>query len=867
MPSPFARRTLLPFATTLLIAALVRVQPAAAQESPTYVDDTGVLRWSDSNEEIALFGVNYSTPFAFGYRAHQYIGADHKASIDADVAHFARLGLDAFRVHVWEREISDSEGNLVENEHLDLLDYLLASLQERGIKTILTPIAWWPPGYPEPDPVSPGFTQGYSKGETTTDPVARAAAVNYVKQFISHENPYTEKTYRDDPEIIAIEIFNEPNHPGGPRATTDFIDALANALREEGLQKPIFYNISEGYTDEHGHAVCAAEIDGISVQWYPTGLVRNRSLHGNMLPNVDRYPLPFADFPECHDKARMVYEFDAADVAGSYMYPAMARSFRGAGFQWATQFAYDPMAIAWSNTEYQTHYLNLVYTPSKAISFMIAGEAFRHVPRGENYGTYPESGRFGPFHLSYENDLSEMVTDSSFYYSNDTSTRPPDAIALRRIAGVGSSPIVQYDGTGAYFLDRIADGVWRLEVYPDAAAVEDPFGRSSLRRHAVRLAFLPRAMYIDLPDLGREFVLEPLNQGNEYRANAVEGAITVGPGVYLLSRDDVMDVRGVANTAYGDHLGEYFVPSRRDFPTTVVHTPAHSQLLDKPFVIEANVVSSMPVDSVALFLSSSAGGWAQLTRMEASGGFTYRVEVPAERLQLGLAMYRIVVYEDGEATTYPGPAEGHPYEWDFTDTESWTVPVVPDHSPHILFDARRDRDELLYPSYQAYVPFQTGITAGTLPDRSALHVEIQDLSVATRHFGIRSSPARPHRPVLEDVPEDAFLRITARSLDDRTDSLEVALVLDDGTAWGSTISIQDSWRQIDLPLSSLKRVPLALLPRPYPLFLPYLFMSASDAEAPDLRRLEGLQFSLGASQVDDPAAPHGFEVERVELRQ
>ncbi|MDR9452264.1 MAG: serine/threonine protein kinase, partial [Acidimicrobiia bacterium] len=60
--------------------------------------------------------------------------------------------------------------------------------------------------------------------------------------------------------------------------------------------------------------------------------------------------------------------FDAADVGGSYMYPAMARSFRTAGLQWATQFAYDPLAIAYANTEYQTHYLNLVYTPNKAIS-------------------------------------------------------------------------------------------------------------------------------------------------------------------------------------------------------------------------------------------------------------------------------------------------------------------------------------------------------------------------------------------------------------------------------------------------------------------------------------------------------------------
>ncbi len=72
----------------------------------------------------------------------------------------------------------------------------------------------------------------------------------------------------------------------------------------------------------------------------------------------------------------MVYEFDAGDVMQPIMYPAMARSYRTAGFQWATQFAYDPMATAYANTEYQTHYLNLAYTPSKAISLLIASKHF-----------------------------------------------------------------------------------------------------------------------------------------------------------------------------------------------------------------------------------------------------------------------------------------------------------------------------------------------------------------------------------------------------------------------------------------------------------------------------------------------------------
>ena len=121
------------------------------------VDAQGVLRWRDTRDEVALFGVNYYPPFWHNYPDLKAVGADHRKVIDQDVAHFARMGLDAIRLHVFDREVSDHDGNLLDNEHLLLLDYLIARASERGIYTVLTPIAWWPvPGD------SPGFSTLYS---------------------------------------------------------------------------------------------------------------------------------------------------------------------------------------------------------------------------------------------------------------------------------------------------------------------------------------------------------------------------------------------------------------------------------------------------------------------------------------------------------------------------------------------------------------------------------------------------------------------------------------------------------------------------------------------------------------------------------
>ena len=838
----------------LLVASVLDAQQRPPGPVPVTVDRQGVMRWADSGREVALWGVNYTAPFAYVYRALGIVGVDRKQAIDADVLHFARLSLDAYRIHVWDREVADTAGNLLANDHVDLLDYLMGRLAEHGIKVILTPIAWWPPGYPEPDPVTHGLSDGFNKGQLTTTPAARPRQENYLRQFVTHRNPYTGRTYGDDPNLLAIEIINEPNHPGGPAATTSYIDAMAAALRSAGFRKPIFYNISENYSDPHGHAVCSARIQGVSHQWYPTGLVRNGAVGGNMLPNVDRYTIPYDSFPECRNKARMVYEFDAADVGGSYMYPAMARAFRGAGFQWATQFAYDPLAIAYSNTEYQTHFLNLVYTPSKAISFMIAGAAFRMTPRGAAVGTYPASERFGPFRVSYAEDLSEMVTDTAFFHSNSTSSAPPNPTAVRHVAGVGSSSVVAYEGTGAYFLDRIGDGVWRLEVYPDVAWVVDPFTRGSLARQAARVIWRTRPIRITLPDLGPDFSVGAVS--SPVRA----GAFDVRPGAYVLTR------AGTARPVRPPEPAAYVAPPPSDAPTAVVHAPPAELAAGQPFTVRAAVVSKDPVDSVALFVRRI--GWGRPVRlaMQPVGAFGYEAQVAAEVAREGLVEYAVSVYEGGAARTFPGGEVGDPFRWDFTGRTFWQVPVVAAGAPVLLFDARRDLDHVLYPHPWGYVRFRTEMVAGGEPERLALSAVVEDFTPSPHHFALRTFLTAGQRTRL-DPGSGGVLRIRARAAGRASDRMQIALVERDGAAWGTVIELSDTWREIVIPLTDLRPVSLALLPRPYPQFLPYLMEPATARAGPRLGEMDGLQFAVSADlfQGADREGAHGFAIERVVL--
>ncbi|MDB5192554.1 MAG: rane or secreted protein, partial [Segetibacter sp.] len=287
------------FFTPLFILCLLLLQEElgiaqskkAVNEIDVYIDKQGVLRYKKTNAEAAFFGVNYTVPFAYGYRSHKALNVDLEKAINNDVYHFSRLGLDAFRVHVWDTEITDSLGNLLENEHLRLFDYLLWKLKERNIKILITPIAFWGNGYPERDEKTKGFSSIYPKQKALVNDTAILAQENYLQQFFRHVNPYTKLTYGNDPHVIAMEINNEPHHSGPKEKVTEYVNRMAAAVRSSGWTKPVFYNISE--SPSYADAVAKASVDGHSFQWYPTGLVANRTLQGNYLPNVDVYKIPF----------------------------------------------------------------------------------------------------------------------------------------------------------------------------------------------------------------------------------------------------------------------------------------------------------------------------------------------------------------------------------------------------------------------------------------------------------------------------------------------------------------------------------------------------------------------------------------------
>src|SRR5438105_1303228 len=475
-------RSRLVLAVVATIASSVQAQRA---DRAVYLDNAGVVRWRDDKQEVTLFGANYVLPTASDYRAAGYLHADRKKMIDEDMAQFARMGWDGLRLTFWgDWEASDSAGNLIATDHLDLLDYRIARARERGIYMLFSPIQLYASTWPDAlqDTSLAGFGRHFGKARMGTDSAAIRAQRNYLRQILEHVNPYTGVALKNEPAIRFIGLVNEPwHHPEDVEASIRYINALSDAVRSTGCTKLIFYNVSQDF--RIGEAIRRSRAQGVTFGWYPTGLNSGHELDGNYLRAVDVYP--DMQRPELARLPRIVYEFDTPDLRSGTMYPAMARTFRSIGAQFAAMFAYDMLATASRNLGWQTHYLNLVYTPRKAMSAIIAAEAMRRLPR-RSYGAYPQNTTFGNFHVSYDSNSSQLVAPDAFLYAGSTGAMPPDPAALRRLAGYGSSPVVGYDGEAIYFLDKVRAGVWRLEVYPDAVPVRDPFEPPSIEKVVTR---------------------------------------------------------------------------------------------------------------------------------------------------------------------------------------------------------------------------------------------------------------------------------------------------------------------------------------------------------------------------------------------
>ena len=811
-----------------------------AQDSSNlvYVDNAGQLKWTSTNENAYFFGVNYSVPFAFSYRALKNKGISHKAVIDLDVQQFKRLGINAYRIHVWDREVSDKDGNLLNNGHIELLDYLISKLIENDIYIILTPIAWWGTGWPEPDVETPGFSSFYSKIESTTDLEVLKAHLNYLKQFVNHVNSFTGKSYKDEKNIIAFEIFNEPNLPNDVEKINHYVNTTVNAIREEEVTKPIFFNISENPGKLKWEGVASSNIQGVSFQWYPTGLVKYSELHGNFLPNVFSYPVP--DYTDkIKNKAKIVYEFDAADIGSSIMYSLMAHSFREAGMQWAAMFCYDPTPLAQYNSEYSTHYLNLLYTPQKALGFLIAANLFIRdkINKKEIDNT---SIIMDNVLVDYEKDLSILNDDDKLYYTNSNNVIPKNINSLKHIAGYGISNIISYNGRGTYFLDKITEGIWKLEVYPDVVWINDPFGKNGLEKPVAKLLWKKHGIKINLPNLSPKFHL--ISEDKSKSAIADSSKIKVEPGRYFVSNDGSIKDNNFENSCIDFGMIKKYGEFITDFYSTEIKNLTPNDFYENQTgKINVDVFSKEEDTHVFVYLKKEGWRSYQKERMIRKSDFSYEYILPNELNKNGLLNYFITIEEHNKVLTFPGKINLSPQNWDFNSKKSYQLKILPVTNSPLIYSPIRDKESVIFSNIRKFVDYNFDYTFD-IDGNPELNVNINKV--------IEKYPELAFQIFVGDYLNNIYwnnqssVEFQVKNNNDKIKSLIIRFLFNNGTASQQVIALQNEYKNVVVPIEKPEAMQYALLPRPYPTFLPYWFSTSSLDNVDKIIKLESVQIAI-----------------------
>lgn len=234
---------------------------------PPFKTVNGVIRDAE-NREVRLWGVNYYAPFSHNYVNIQQVGKDHRACIDEDIADFKRLGIDFVRMHLYEREITDREGNVVENHQMQVFDYLVEKLRDAGIFLMVTPITWWNSPvfqariewayayWHTGSDAAFGFTNFYGKDAMLWHPGALECQERYLGQLFSRASTVTGKKLAQHENVIALEIINEPTyiHPGlldeGAPRSGHLWELVYSAPKDRGPLREAWKAFRDGHPGE-----------------------------------------------------------------------------------------------------------------------------------------------------------------------------------------------------------------------------------------------------------------------------------------------------------------------------------------------------------------------------------------------------------------------------------------------------------------------------------------------------------------------------------------------------------------------------------------------------------------------------------------
>lgn len=183
----------------------IQAEAPAGQHGRIVVNSAGHFAFADQPEQSRRFrGVNLC--FSAQYLPHDQ--ADRLAD------RLVRLGYNALRIHHYEGALLNGRPGPADfdPQRLDQLDYLLAACIRRGLYIttdlyVSRPVTWKELGADKPG----NLAMDEFKMLVPVMPAARNNWKQFARALLTHRNPYTGKTYAEEPALAWLSLINEGN--------------------------------------------------------------------------------------------------------------------------------------------------------------------------------------------------------------------------------------------------------------------------------------------------------------------------------------------------------------------------------------------------------------------------------------------------------------------------------------------------------------------------------------------------------------------------------------------------------------------------------------------------------------------------------
>jgi hypothetical protein len=198
-----------------------------------YVDNATL--YHEDGREVTLWGVNFQSAMSgelqryqrFSNHMRPFDPDEWKVMLDRSFDEIQQMGCDVMRIHLCPGDFADAQGNLVENEWLDMVDYTMAQCLQRGIYINFALHNHWQmwPGVVRPTFFGYGMKE--HKWELMCVPDLIRASKNYMTQFVNRPNPCdNHRPYKHNPAWIIAEMINEPGWPKTKPEMSEFPDGV-----------------------------------------------------------------------------------------------------------------------------------------------------------------------------------------------------------------------------------------------------------------------------------------------------------------------------------------------------------------------------------------------------------------------------------------------------------------------------------------------------------------------------------------------------------------------------------------------------------------------------------------------------------------